>query len=114
MGLTKAIVALLLRHRNPCTPVVRRAALVGIALERGHIPKVTHPLLAFSPKRPVAQGMLSNASCVTTNMEAAQRHGIEVVLTSGVGHFGVMEDPQIFNRLLDEAVQKCVHARARQ
>lgn len=56
---------------------------------------------------------INNASCVTTNMEAAQRHGIEVVLTSGVGHFGMMEDPQTF-RLLDEAVQKCVHARARQ
>ena len=57
---------------------------------------------------------INNASFVTTNMEAAQRHGIEVVLTSGVGHFGMMEDPQTFNRLLDEAVQKCVHVRARQ
>jgi pimeloyl-ACP methyl ester carboxylesterase len=49
-----------------------------------------------------------------TNMEAAQRYGIEVVLMSGVGHFMMMEDPQTFNRLLGEAVQHCIHARARQ
>ena len=47
-------------------------------------------------------------------MEAAQRYGIEVILMSGVGHFMMLEDPQTFNRLLDEAVQKCIHARARQ
>ena len=57
---------------------------------------------------------INNASFVTTNMEAAQRHGIEVLLTSGVGHFVMLEEPQTFNRLLDEAVQKCLHARARQ
>jgi hypothetical protein len=33
---------------------------------------------------------------------------------SGVGHFVMLEDPQAFNCLLDEAVQKCLHARARQ
>src|SRR5712691_5065743 len=49
-----------------------------------------------------------------TNLEAAKRYGIEVVLMSGVGHFVMLEDPQTFNRLLDEAVQKCIHARARQ
>ena len=47
-------------------------------------------------------------------MEAAQRYGIEVMLTSGVGHFVMLEEPQTFNRLLDEAVQKCLHANARQ
>jgi pimeloyl-ACP methyl ester carboxylesterase len=57
---------------------------------------------------------INNASFVTTNMEAAQRYGIEVLLTSGVGHFVMLEEPQTFNRLLDEAVQKCLHARARQ
>lgn len=49
-----------------------------------------------------------------THMEAAQCHGIEVVLLSGVGHFVMLEDPQTFNRLLDEAVQKFIHARAPQ
>lgn len=49
-----------------------------------------------------------------TNREAAQRYGIEVALMSGVGHFVMLEDPQTFNRLLDEAVKKCIHARAPQ
>ena len=31
-----------------------------------------------------------------------------------VGHFGMIEDAQTFNRLLAEAVQKCLHARAPQ
>ena len=55
-----------------------------------------------------------NASDRGTNREAAQRHGIEVTWMSGVGHLVMMEDPQTFNRLLDEAVQKCIHARERQ
>ena len=46
-----------------------------------------------------------------TNREAAHRHGIEVMQMSGVGHFVMLEEPQAFNRLLDEAVQKCLHAR---
>ena len=47
-----------------------------------------------------------NASDRGTNKEVAQRHGIEVLWMSGVGHFGMMEDPQTFNSLLNEAVQK--------
>jgi pimeloyl-ACP methyl ester carboxylesterase len=47
-----------------------------------------------------------------THMETAQRYGIEVVLMSGVGHFVMLEAPEIFNRLLDETVKKCIHARA--
>ena len=39
-------------------------------------------------------------------MEAAQRCGIEVVWMSSVGHFVMLEDPQTFNRLLNEAVKK--------
>jgi pimeloyl-ACP methyl ester carboxylesterase len=49
-----------------------------------------------------------------TNRAAMQRHGIEVMLMFGVGHFVMMEDPQTFNRLLGEAMQKCLQARARQ
>jgi len=43
--------------------------------------------------------------------EAAQLYGIEVAMMSNVGHFMMMEDPQTFNRLLDEAVRKCLHRR---
>jgi pimeloyl-ACP methyl ester carboxylesterase len=46
-----------------------------------------------------------------TNRDAAHRHGIEVMQMSGVGHFVMLEEPQTFNRLLDEAVQHCLHAR---
>jgi len=46
-----------------------------------------------------------------TDVEAAQRHGIAVLRMSGVGHFGMLEDPPTFNRLLDEAVQQCMRAR---
>jgi pimeloyl-ACP methyl ester carboxylesterase len=48
------------------------------------------------------------------NMAAMQRWGIEVVPMSGVGHFVMLEDPQTFNRLLDEAVRQCLHRRAPQ
>ena len=44
----------------------------------------------------------------------AHRHGIEVMQMSGVGHFVMLEKPQAFNRLLNEAVQKCMHAREQQ
>ncbi len=60
-----------------------------------------------------APKMAINSSVRPTHMEA-QRHGIEVLRMSGVGHFVMLEEPQTFNRLLDEAVQKCLHARARQ
>jgi pimeloyl-ACP methyl ester carboxylesterase len=46
------------------------------------------------------------------NMAAMQRWGIEVVPMSGVGHFMMMEAPQTFNRLLDEAVRQCLHRKA--
>jgi len=46
-----------------------------------------------------------------TNMEAAQRHGIEVVLMSGVGHFVMIEDPRTFNRLLEEVLRHLLQNR---
>ena len=46
-----------------------------------------------------------------TDVEVAQRCGIAVLRMSGVGHFGMLEDPPTFNRLLDEAVQQCMQAR---
>ena len=49
-----------------------------------------------------------------TNLAAAQRLGIAVMQMSGVGHFVMMEDAPAFNRLLDEALHKLIHAAARQ
>jgi pimeloyl-ACP methyl ester carboxylesterase len=52
-----------------------------------------------------------NSTWLATDKEAAERYGIEVLLMSGVGHFVMLEAPQTFNRLLDEAVQKIIRMR---
>ncbi|MCB7129670.1 MAG: alpha/beta hydrolase, partial [Candidatus Brocadiales bacterium] len=51
-----------------------------------------------------------NSDRKPTNVEAAQRYApsFEVVYMSGVGHFVMMEDPETFNRLLEETIQKFV------
>lgn len=45
-----------------------------------------------------------------TDVEAGRRYAssFEVALMSGVGHFVMLEDPETFNRLLDEAVAEFV------
>ncbi len=45
-----------------------------------------------------------NSDSSPTNLEAAERHGIDVTLMSGVGHFVMMEDAETFNALLEEAI----------
>jgi len=52
---------------------------------------------------------INSAEYRVTDTPAAQRCGIEVVFMSGVGHFVMIEDPQTFNRLLDEALKGLVH-----
>jgi pimeloyl-ACP methyl ester carboxylesterase len=37
--------------------------------------------------------------------------GIDLIPMTGVGHFLMMEDPQTFNRLLAQAVERCVQRR---
>jgi pimeloyl-ACP methyl ester carboxylesterase len=70
---------------------------------RGGLQEITAPKI-----------LINSAHWRVTNREAAQRYGLDVVLMSGVGHFVMLEDPQTFNRLLDDAVQQCLHARVRQ
>ncbi len=50
----------------------------------------------------------------TVNVEVAQRHisSFEVVYMSNVGHFIMIEDPDTFNRLLDEIVEELVSYQA--
>lgn len=50
-----------------------------------------------------------NASPSPTEDEA-RNYGIEVMRMTGVGHFVMLDDPATFNRLLDQAVRKCVQA----
>ena len=47
-----------------------------------------------------------NSDVNPTNIEAAARYGIDVILMSGVGHFVMMENPETFNRLLGEIVEE--------
>lgn len=51
-----------------------------------------------------------NSDTSPTNVVAGRRYAssFEVALMSGVGHFVMMEDPETFNRLLDEAVAEFV------
>lgn len=41
-----------------------------------------------------------------TNVESLERHGVKVVLMSGVGHFLMMEDPASFNRVLADTIER--------
>ena len=41
-----------------------------------------------------------------TDVESFERHGVRVVLMSGVGHFLMMEDPASFNRVLGETIER--------
>ena len=54
-----------------------------------------------------ARKIAINARPKPTDAEA-QTYGIEIMRMSGVGHFLMMEDPETFNRLLAQAVEKCV------
>ena len=47
-----------------------------------------------------------NADQRPTDSESLKRHGVEVVLMPGVGHFPMMEDPGRFNRVLGSVLEK--------
>lgn len=51
-----------------------------------------------APKRAI------NSDMQPTDLSLTGRYGIKVVQMSNVGHFVMMEDPETFNRLLDEAI----------
>jgi len=64
-----------------------RAILAGLR-------KLRAPVVAINPDyRP-------------TDIEALRRHGVKTVLMPGVGHFVMLEDPDAFNRLLNETVEE--------
>lgn len=51
------------------------------------------PIVAINPDTPA------------TDSQALERHGVEVLLMPGVGHFPMLEDPATFNDLLMRAVE---------
>jgi pimeloyl-ACP methyl ester carboxylesterase len=56
--------------------------------------------------------LLINSDYSPTNMEAGREYvpSSDVVFMSGVGHFVMMEDPDTFNGLLDEAISNSLSA----
>jgi pimeloyl-ACP methyl ester carboxylesterase len=52
------------------------------------------PLVAINPEKP------------PTDVASMNRHGVDVVLMPGVGHFPMMEDPKHFNELLSKVVER--------
>jgi pimeloyl-ACP methyl ester carboxylesterase len=49
-----------------------------------------------------------NPDNLPTDIASIKRHGVEVVIMPGVGHFPMMEDPERFNRLLSKVIDKLV------
>jgi pimeloyl-ACP methyl ester carboxylesterase len=51
-----------------------------------------------------------NSDMFPTNIETNQHHSpsFKAKIMPGVGHFNMMEDPEIFNRLLEETIQEFV------
>jgi len=47
-----------------------------------------------------------NANMYPTNVERLYEYGVEPYIMEGVGHFLMMEKPEEFNRILEEAVQE--------
>ena len=45
-----------------------------------------------------------NPDARPTDVESLGRHGIDVLIMSGVGHFLMMEDPERFNPILEKAI----------
>ena len=52
-----------------------------------------------------------NSDKYPTNVETNQRYApsFQAKIMSGVGHFNMIEDPETFNRLLEESVQEFMH-----
>lgn len=44
-----------------------------------------------------------------SDVASLERYGVEVVFMTGVGHFPMLEDPERFNRILGEVLDKLVH-----
>lgn len=94
----KALVDWVVADMSAAPPkIALRAMEQSITFDReipARLGKLKVPIVAINPDyRP-------------TDIDSLQRHGIKVVLMSGVGHFLMMEDPGTFNRLLEEVIEE--------
>ena len=68
--------------------------MVAGAVHLAALGELTTPVVAINP------------DAWPTDPEALRRHGVQMVLLPGVGHFLMMEDPDRFNRLLGEVIEE--------
>ena len=74
------------------------ASLVSSFTHAAEIPadleELQLPVIAINPEEP------------PTDTDSMASYGVEVLLVPGVGHFLMMEAPEVFNRVLREAISK--------
>jgi pimeloyl-ACP methyl ester carboxylesterase len=76
---------------------------VGVGALRSNMlwPTTTRSEALAALRAPVR---LINSPLFPTDSAATDRHGMEVVIMDGVGHFAMMENPETFNSLLSSAI----------
>jgi pimeloyl-ACP methyl ester carboxylesterase len=94
----RALVDHIVTDMSSAPPDVAIGALVSAAsFDRvipGALKELKLPVVAINPDyRP-------------TDVDSMERHGVEVVIMTGVGHFLMMEDPERFNPILKTVIEK--------
>jgi pimeloyl-ACP methyl ester carboxylesterase len=99
-GTDEALVERVARDMSTGPPEVGIGAVSSSFAHAGEIiadlEELNLPVIAINP---------DNAS---TDIESMERHGVDVVLLPGVGHFMMMEDPERFNSALTGALERLV------
>ncbi len=94
----KSIVEWIAADMSSAPKEIALAAMVSVFSNGREMPaalaELKLPTIAINPDHP------------PTDFESLKRHGVEVVLMPGVGHFPMMEDPERFNRVLGSVIEK--------
>ena len=94
----KSIVEWIAADMSSAPKEIALAAMVSVFSNGREMPaalaELKLPTIAINPDHP------------PTDFESLKRHGVEVVLMPGVGHFPMLEDPERFNRVLGSVIEK--------
>ncbi len=94
----KSLVEWIAADMSSAPKEIALAAMVSVFSNGREMPaalaELKLPTIAINPDHP------------PTDFESLKRHGVEVVLMPGVGHFPMMEDPERFNRVLGSVIEK--------
>ena len=84
--------------------------MVGLGASEGYVDFQNNEIIQVL-KEVQAPITCINSDMDPTNVETNQHHSpsFKARIMSGVGHFNMMEDPETFNRLLEETIQEFVH-----